>query len=154
MKIIIPIFFCLVISLTSKAQSKPVYNIKVVDKVRHRIKGVFYAVTDTELVLLKHRSDTIRLNFVNVKDLYISKRGLILPFMLIGAGVFFVAATQSKMPLDQLANLVIGVPVGVAVGNLIGQLFANKRFYKGLEEADFPKIRTDLEKYTQVIMTQ
>lgn len=149
MKIIIPAVVFLLFTLNVFSQSKPTYNIKVVDKDRNLFRGVFYAVSTNQLILLKGK-DTLRINFANVKDLYISKKGLLLPFMLVGAGVFIIAAAEADLPLDQLAYLVAGVPLGVGVGSLVGQLFANKRFYKGLVEADFLAIRTDLERYTQV----
>lgn len=149
MKIVIPALLFLLFTLNAFAQSKPTYNIKVVDKDRHLFRGIFYAVSTNQLVLLKGK-DTIKINFANVKDLYISKKGLLLPFMLVGAGVFIIAAAEADLPLDQLAYLVAGVPLGIGVGSLVGQLFANKRFYRGLVEADFMKIRTDLERYTQI----
>ncbi|TKC07924.1 hypothetical protein FA048_12220 [Pedobacter polaris] len=151
MKIILIILLCLVSDVVCKAQLKPKYNIKVVEKNKHHIRGVFYAVTDKELVLLKHNRDTVKLSFNQIKDLYISKRGVIFPFMALGAGVALVAAAESELPLEQAAYIVAGIPVGIAVGNLVGQLFANKRFYRGLEVSDFPNIRADLEKYTQII---
>ena len=151
MKITLTILICLFINQVCKAQLKPKYNIKVIEKNKHHIRGVFYAITDHELILLKSGTDTIKLRFANVKDLYIRKRGVILPFMVLGASIGFVAANQAKLPLDQLVYLFAGVPVAAIVGNLVGQLFANKRFYKGLEVSDFPNIRTDLEKYTQII---
>lgn len=149
MKIIIPIVALLLFTLNVFAQSKPTYNIKVVDKDRHLFRGVFYAVSTNQLVLLKG-NDTLKINFANVKDLYISKKGLVLPFMLVWAGIFIIAAAEADFPLDQLAYLVAGVPLGVGVGSLVGQLFANKRFYRDLVESDFLEIRTDLERYTQV----
>ncbi|RZJ76191.1 MAG: hypothetical protein EOO47_18785 [Flavobacterium sp.] len=149
MKIIIPLLAFLFFTLNSYAQSKPKYSIKVVCKDRHVFRGVFYAVSTNQLVLLKH-NDTLKINFANVKDLYISKKGLVLPFMLVGAGIFFILAAEADLPLDQLGYLVGGVPLGVGVGSLVGQLFANKRFYKGLVETDFLTIRPDLERYTQV----
>lgn len=149
MKIIISALVFLLFTLNAFPQSKPTYNIKVISKDRHLFRGVFYAVSTNQLVLLKG-NDTLKINFANVKDLYISKKGLLLPFMLVGAGVFIIAAAEADLPLDQLAYLVAGVPLGIGVGSLVGQLFANKRFYRGLVEADFLEIRTDLERYTQV----
>ena len=149
MKIIIPLLTFLFFMLNSFAQSKPTYNIKVVDKDRHVFRGVFYAVSTNQLILLKG-TDTLKINFTNVKDLYISKKGLILLFMLVGAGIFIIAAAEADLPLDQLGYLIGGVPLGIGVGSLVGQIFANKRFYRGLVEADFLEIRTDLERYTQV----
>lgn len=149
MKIIISALVFLLFTLNAFAQSKPTYNIKVVSKDRHLFRGVFYAVSTNQLVLLKG-NDTLKIDFANVKDLYISKKGLLLPFILVGAGVFIIAAAEADLPLDQLAYLIAGVPLGIGVGSLVGQLFANKRFYRGLVEADFLEIRTDLERYTQV----
>ncbi|TCC86614.1 hypothetical protein EZ428_23170 [Pedobacter frigiditerrae] len=151
MKIILTILMCLFIKHACSAQLKPKYNIKVIEKNKHRVRGVFYVITDHELILLKHNTDTIKLRFANVKDIYISKRGVVLPFILIGAGAFVVIAAESTNALTQAANIVGGIPIGVALGSLVGQLFANKRFYRGLEVSDFPNIRTDLEKYTQKI---
>jgi len=154
MKIILTILLCLFINQACNAQLKPKYNIKVIEKNKQRIRGVFYAITDHELMLLKHNSDTIKLRFANVKDIYISKRGVILPFMALGAGVAVVAAAESQLPLEQAAYIVVGIPVGVAIGNLVGQLFANKRFYRGLQVSDFPNIKTDLEKYTEIVVNR
>jgi hypothetical protein len=151
MKVIILFLSMLLICSYCQAQNKPKYIITVVKKSKHKVRGVFYAITDHELVLLKHNTKTIKVEFSNVKDIYINKKGVILPFMLLGAGVVLVAATQEKLPLDQFALLIAGVPVGAVVGNLVGQLFANKRFYRKLELHDFPNIRADLEKYTQAI---
>lgn len=152
MKIILSILFCLFINLVSQAQTRPKYHIKVVEKNKHSIGGIFYAITDHKLILLKHGTDTIKLWFANVKDLYIRKRGVILPFMVLGTGIALVAATKAKLPLDQFVYLFAGAPIAAIVGNLVGQLLANKRFYRGLEISDFPKIKADLEKYTQIII--
>lgn len=154
MKIILSILFCLVINLTAQAQARPKYNIKIVERSKDKVRGVFYAITDTELILLKHNVDTIKLKFANVKDIYISKRGVVLPFILIGAGAFVVIAAESTNALTQAANIVGGIPIGVALGTLVGQLFANKRFYKDLDVSDFPNIKTDLEKYTQIVVNR
>lgn len=150
MKIIIAILVSLVMALNSQAQSKPKFNIKIVSKDGHTTRGLLYAVGEKELIVLKHEKDTLRINFKEMKHLYVKRKGIVLPFILAGAVVFVIVATQSTNPLTQLANLVAGVPIGVAVGGLVGQLFANKRFYRHIEVTDFPEITADLQKYTQV----
>ena len=152
MKIIIAILISLFMALNSQAQTKPKFNIKIVSKDGHTTRGLLYAVGEKEIIVLKHEKDTLRINFKEMKHLYVKRRGIILPIILAGAATFVILATQSTNPLLLVVNIIAGVPIGIAVGALVGQLFANKRFYRHIEVTDFQEIRVDLQKYTQVKM--
>ena len=150
MKIITCILMCLFFAVNSQAQSKPKFNIKAVSKNGRITKGLLFAVNKNELILLKNKQDTLKINFNDLKHLYVKRKGVVLPFILTGAVVFVIVATQSTNPLTQLGNVIAGVPVGVAIGSLVGQLFANKKFYRHIAANDFPEISANLQQYAQV----
>ena len=150
MKIIIVILISLFMALSSQAQTKPKFNIKIVSKSGHTTRGLLYAVGEKEIIMLKHEKDTLKINFKEMKHLYVKRRGVILPIILAGAVAFVIVATQSTNPLLQVVNIIAGVPIGVAIGAIVGQLFANKRFYRHIEAGDFTEISGDLQKYTQI----
>lgn len=148
MKIFLMLFFCISICFTVSAQKKWKYKIKVVERNGKRHRGFFYAAEDTQLTLVKSNGDTSRLSAENIDRLYIHRRGVVAPFAIAGALVFFAFAVESSNALESAVLIVVGIPVGVSMGLVTGELFANKRFYKKLEAKDFPLIKTDLQKYT------
>ena len=150
MKIIISIIISTFMGLSCTAQFKAEFNIKIVSKDGHTSRGLLYAVGEKNLIVLRHDKDTLKINFSEMKHLYVKRKGVVLPFILAGAVVFIIVATQATNPLTQLANIVVGIPVGVSVGMLVGQLIANKRFYRHIKVTDFPEISADLQKYAQV----
>lgn len=153
MKTLIAIILIMHISITSSAQNRNRYRIKVVERNRLVTKGTFYAVTDNELILVRYRKDTIKIKTNNVKALYINRRGVVVPFIFVGAAVFLAIASKEVHSITEVLNpLLIGIPAGAAAGIVSWQLFANKRYYRKLEPADFPLIKPDLERFTQVII--
>ncbi|RZK19401.1 MAG: hypothetical protein EOO86_07775 [Pedobacter sp.] len=150
MKIFLMLFFCIAISFTASAQKKWKYKIKVMEHSGKRHRGFFYAAEDTQLILVKSNGDTSRLSAEKISRLYIHRRGIVAPFAIAGALAFFVLAVETPNALESAVLILVGIPIGVSLGLVTGELFANKRFYKKLEAKDFPLIKTDLQKYTEL----
>lgn len=150
MKIFLMLFFCIAISFTASAQKKWKYKIKVMEHSGKRHRGFFYAAEDTQLILVKSKGDTSRLSAEKISRLYIHRRGIVAPFAIAGALAFFVLAVETPNALESAVLILVGIPIGVSLGLVTGELFANKRFYKKLEAKDFPLIKTDLQKYTEL----
>ena len=150
MKIFLMLFFCIAISFTASAQKKWKYKIKVMEHSGKRHRGFFYAAEDTQLILVKSNGDTSRLSAEKISRLYIHRRGIVAPFAIAGTLAFFVLAVETPNALESAVLILVGIPIGVSLGLVTGELFANKRFYKKLEAKDFPLIKTDLQKYTEL----
>ncbi|RZJ89564.1 MAG: hypothetical protein EOO20_10625 [Chryseobacterium sp.] len=108
------------------------------------------AAEDTRLIIVKSNGDTSRLSAEKISRLYIHRRGIVAPLAMAGALVFFVLAVESPDALESAVLIFVGIPVGVSLGLFTGELFANKRFYKKLEAKDFPLIKSDLQRYTEL----
>ncbi|WP_316806329.1 hypothetical protein [Pedobacter agri] len=150
MKIFLTLLFCITICFTASAQKKWKYKIKIFEHSGKRHRGFFYAAEDTQLILVKSNGDTSRLSAEKISRLYIHRRGIVAPFAIAGALAFFVLAVETPNALESAVLILVGIPIGVSLGLVTGELFANKRFYKKLEAKDFPLIKTDLQKYTEL----
>ena len=150
MKLLLTLVFCISICITVSAQKKWKYKIKVMEHSGKRHRGFFYAAEDAQITLVKSNGDTSRLSAENIDRLYIHRRGIVAPVAIAGALVFFAFAVESSSALESAVLIFVGIPIGVCLGLVTGELFANKRFYKKLEVKDFPLIKTDLQKYTEL----
>lgn len=150
MKIFITLFISIAICFTVSAQRKWKYKIKVVEHSGKGHRGFFYAAEDSRLILVKSNGDTSRLKAENIDRLFIHKRGITAPFAIAGALVFFILAIENPDALESAVLIIVGVPIGVCLGLVTGELFANKKFYKKLKAKDFPLIKKDLQKYTEL----
>ncbi|WP_421944456.1 hypothetical protein [Pedobacter sp.] len=137
-------------SFAVSAQKKWKYKIKVVDNRGKRHRGFFYAAQDNGLVIIRKNGDTSLLNAENINQLYIHRRGIVAPFAIAGAAIFLIFAIDNPNVLKTVVLISVGAPLGLSLGFLAGDLLANKRFYKKLEAKDFPLIKADLQKYTEV----
>jgi len=138
------------VSFYSSAQRRWKYKIKVVEHAGKRQRGFFYAAKDDQLILVRKNGDTIQIGADKIERLYIHKRGIVAPFAIAGAAIFFIFAAQTPYALEGAVLLFVGVPIGVSLGLVTGELFANKRFYKRLEAKDIPLIKLELQKYTEL----
>lgn len=155
MKFIFTILCCLAFGYGSFAQQKQPtprakYKIKIVDRKGKVTRGLFYAAYDDGLTVIKHRRDTVKLSADSISALYIHRRGIVAPLAIAGGLTFFVLGATSDKLVESVVLVVAGVPTGVAGGLLIGELFANKKYYKQLEAKDFPLIKPNLQKYTAI----
>lgn len=150
MRFFLILLFCFSVSLATSAQKRWKYKIKLVEHNGKRHRGFFYAAEDNQLILVKSNGDTSKLKTESINRLYIHRRGIVAPFAIAGAAIFFILAIENPNALESAVLLFVGVPIGVSLGLVTGELFANKRFYKHLEAKDFPLIKTDLQKYTEV----
>lgn len=153
MKFIFTFLICLAFGFNSFAQQqqsspKAKYKIKIVDRQGNVTRGLFYAAYDDGLTVIKNRRDTVKIGADNITALYIHRRGIVAPLAIAGGLTFFVLGAQSDKLLESVVLIVAGVPAGVAGGLLIGELLANKKYYKQLEAKDFPLIKSNLQKYT------
>lgn len=153
MKFIFTILCCLAFAFGSFAQQqhptpKAKYKIKIVDRKGRVTRGLFYAAYDDGLTLIKNRRDTVKLSADSISALYIHRRGIVAPLAIAGGLTFFVLGATSDKLAESFLLIAAGVPAGVAGGLLIGELFANKKYYKQLEAKDFPLIKPNLQKYT------
>ena len=137
-------------SFAVSAQKKWKYKIKVVDNRGKRHRGFFYAAQDNGLVIIRKNGDTSLLNAENINQLYIHRRGIVAPFAIAGAAIFLIFAIDNPNVLKTVVLISVGAPLGLSLGFLASDLLANKRFYKKLEAKDFPLIKADLQKYTEV----
>jgi len=150
MKICLTLLISISICFTTLAQKKWKFKIKIVEHSGKKHRGFFYAAEDTQLILVKSNRDTSRLPAQNIDKLFIHRRGVVAPFAIAGALIFFAFAIDNGNALESSVLIIVGVPVGVSLGLLTGELFANKRFYKKLEAKDFPLIKKDLQQYTEL----
>lgn len=150
MKTFLMLLIGILICGTAVAQKKWKYKIKVVEHSGKRFRGFFYKAEDTQLTLIKSSGDTIRLKAENIDKLFIHQRGIVAPLAVAGAVLAFIMAVENPNALESAVLIIAGIPLGVAVGLFTGELFANKRYYKQLEANDFPLIKDDLQKYTQI----
>ena len=150
MKIFLTLTICFLTCFTVSAQKKWKYKIKVVEHSGKRYRGFFYAAEDKQLILVKNNGDTSILKAENIDKLFIHRRGVVAPFAIAGALVFLALSVESSNVLESVVLIIVGIPVGVSLGLLTGELFANKRYYKRLEEKDFPLIKKDLQQYTEL----
>ncbi|WP_231427327.1 MULTISPECIES: hypothetical protein [Pedobacter] len=150
MKFLLTLSLCLIICFTVSAQKKWKYKIKIFEHSGKRHRGFFYAAEDTQLILVKSNGDTSKLSAEKISRLYIHRRGIVAPIAIASALVLFAFAIESPDTLESFVLIFVGIPIGVSLGLLTGELFANKRFYKKLEAKDFPLIKTDLQKYTEL----
>ncbi|SDE41451.1 hypothetical protein [Pedobacter soli] len=155
MKFILTILCCLAFAFGSFAQQqhstpKAKYKIKIVDRKGKVTRGLFYAAYDDGLTLIKNRRDTVKLSADSISALYIHRRGIVAPLAIAGGLTFFVLGATSDKLAESFLLIAAGVPAGVAGGLLIGELFANKKYYKQLEAKDFPLIKPNLQKYTAI----
>ncbi len=152
MKFIFTILCCLAFAFGSFAQQqstpKAKYKIKIVDRKGKVTRGLFYAAYDDGLTLIKNRRDTVKLSADSISALYIHRRGIVAPLAIAGGLTFFVLGATSDKLAESFLLIAAGVPAGVAGGLLIGELFANKKYYKQLEAKDIPLIKPNLQKYT------
>jgi len=150
MKFFIIFLFFFSASFAVSAQKKWKYKIKVVDNRGKRHRGFFYAAQDNGLVIIRKNGDTSLLKAENINQLYIHRRGIVAPFAIAGAAIFLAFAIDNPNALETAILIFVGAPVGVCLGLVTGELFANRRFYKKLEAKDFALIKADLQKYTEV----
>ncbi|PWS28336.1 hypothetical protein DHW03_00315 [Pedobacter yonginense] len=150
MKIFLTLVLTLGLFFTSLAQNKAKYKIKIVEKNGNVSRGNFYAAADDGLTIIKTSHDTLKLKAEDITAIYISRKGLIGPMMLVGGIAFVALSATSNNALESVVALVVGIPVGMSGGFLIGQLISNKKYYKKLEAKDFPLIKSNLQRYTQI----
>ncbi|RYD73026.1 MAG: hypothetical protein EOP53_20860 [Sphingobacteriales bacterium] len=150
MKLVISVLICFAVSFSVSAQKKWKYKIKIVEHDGKKHRGFFYAAEDNQLIVVKGNRDTLRLQAEKIEKLYIHRRGIVAPLAIAGAAIFFIFAVESPNALESAVLLFVGIPLGVSLGLVTGELFANKRFYKKLETKDFPIINPDLQKYTEL----
>ncbi|MDN3586424.1 hypothetical protein QWY86_07105 [Pedobacter aquatilis] len=132
------------------AQKHWKYKIKIVENSGKKHRGFFYAAQDNGLVLVRKNGDTSLLKAENINQFYIHRRGVVAPFAIAGAAIFLIFAIDNPDALETAVLIFVGAPIGVCLGLVTGELFANKRFYKKLEAKDFPLIKRDLQKYTEL----
>ncbi|MCZ4225620.1 hypothetical protein [Pedobacter rhodius] len=150
MKFLLSLFICVSISLTVSAQKKWKYKIKLIEHNGKRHRGFFYAADDSQLVLVKSNGDTSKISAENISRLYIHRCGIVAPVTIAAAAAVAVLAIDNPNALETALIIFVGVPIGVCIGLVTGELFANKRFYKQLQAKDFPLIKADLQKYTEL----
>lgn len=150
MKLIMTLLICLVLSFSASAQKSKKYKIKVVEFSGKSHRGLFYAAEDKQLIIITKNGDTSKLQAENISKLYIHKPGIVAPIAIAGAAIFVIAAVENPSALIGAVLIIVGVPVGVSLGLVIGELFANKRYYKKLQARDFPLIKADLQRFTLV----
>lgn len=150
MKTFLTLLISIAVCFTCSAQKKWKYKIKIVEHDGKKHRGFFYAAEDSQLILVKNNGDTSRLQADKIEKLFIHKRGVVAPLAIAGALVFFVLGVENPNALESAVLIIVGVPIGVSLGLITGELFANKKFYKKLETKDFPLIKTDLQKYTEL----
>ncbi|KQR71452.1 hypothetical protein [Pedobacter sp. Leaf176] len=150
MKFLIALLFCCSVSFYASAQKRWKYKIKVVEHQGKRHRGFFYAAEDNQLTLIKSNGDTIRLETEQIEKLYIHRRGIVAPVAIATAIAAAAFAIDNPNALETAVIIVVGIPIGFCVGLVAGELFANKRFYKKLNVNDFPLIKSDLRRYTEV----
>ncbi|MBC6109807.1 hypothetical protein ACFOG5_08515 [Pedobacter fastidiosus] len=150
MKIFLTFLLSLSICFTCIAQNRAKYKIKIVEKSGKVSRGNFYMAADDGLTIIKFNRDTVKLKAENISALYISRKGVIGPLMIVGGLAFVVWSASNNNALESAVILLVGAPIGVSGGLLVGQLLANKKYYKKLEAKDFPLIKENLQKYTQI----
>lgn len=150
MKFFIAFLFCFSVSFYASAQMRWKYKIKVVEHQGERYRGFFYAAEDNQLIIVKNNGDTLRLKAENIEKLFIHRRGIVAP-VAVAAGIAAAAfAIDNPNALETAVIIVVGIPIGFCVGLVAGELFANRKFYKKLSINDFPLIKADLQRYTEV----
>ncbi|PWS31348.1 hypothetical protein [Pedobacter paludis] len=150
MKIFLAFLLSLSLCFTCVAQNKAKYKIKIVEKSGKVSRGNFYAAADDGLTIVKFNRDTVKLKAEDITALYITRKGIIGPLMVVGGLTFVILSAKSNDALGSVVLLLAGVPVGLSGGLLVGELLANKKYYKKLEAKDFPLIKENLQKYTQI----
>jgi len=150
MKVTLSLLLCMLITCAVSAQKQWKYKILLVEHNGKRHRGFFYAAEDTQLTVIKKNGDTSKLQAENINRLFIHKRGIVAPFVIASSLIFVALSTGSSNALESAVLIIVGVPVGISLGLITGELFANKRYYRKLEAKDFPLIKTDLQKYTEL----
>ncbi|UKT64580.1 hypothetical protein [Pedobacter mucosus] len=150
MRLFLTLLIFISIAFSASAQKTWKYKIKIVEHNGKRHSGFFYAAEDKQLIIIKSNGDTSRLKAENIGRFYIHKRGIVAPFAIAGALTFLILSVESENALEAAVLIIVGIPIGVSLGLITGELFANKRYYKKLEAKDFPIIKADLKKYTQL----
>lgn len=141
------VFFAL--SYTGFAQQhKAKYNVRVVDQSGNATRGIFYAVSDNGLTVIRNRKDTVKISADSISAISIHRRGIVAPLAIAGGLTFFILAAKSDKLVESVVLIAAGVPVGVSGGLLIGNLLSNKKRYKNLQPKDFPLIKPNLQQYT------
>lgn len=149
MRVLIILLFIAAIAIPSAAQKRGKYKIKIVEHNHKRHRGIFYAAEDQGLTLYRRNGDTTFVKAENISALYISRPGIVVPMAVAGALTLFVVGASTP-GINGAALVILGPPLGTAAGLLLSQPFANKRYYRKLEAKDFPIIKEDLKKYTEV----
>lgn len=147
MKFIFTFLVFLALSYTGFAQHKAKYNVRVVDRSGNATRGIFYAVSDEGLTVIRNRKDTVKINAENISAISIHRRGIVAPLAIAGGLTFFILAAKSDKLVESVVLIAAGVPVGVSGGLLIGNLLSNKKRYKNLQPKDFPLIKPNLRQY-------
>ncbi|RBQ08779.1 hypothetical protein [Pedobacter miscanthi] len=147
MKFIFTFLVFLALSYTGFAQHKAKYNVRVVDRSGNATRGIFYAVSDEGLTVIRNRKDTVKINADNISAISIHRRGIVAPLAIAGGLTFFILAAKSDKLVESVVLIAAGVPVGVSGGLLIGNLLSNKKRYKNLQPKDFPLIKPNLQQY-------
>jgi hypothetical protein len=151
MKILLIVILSFGFGFTAVAQNKGRYKIKIVQNNGHVNRGIFYAANDSALVVITNAGDTLNVKNAYVKHLYIQKRGVILPIVILGSAIATVLLLPAESVFAPVGLLIVlGVVTGGGLGNLIGELIANKKYYKNLQTTDFAEINAVLHKYTQI----
>lgn len=140
------VFFAL--SYTGFAQHKAKYNVRVVDRSGNATRGIFYAVSDDGMTIIRNRKDTVKISADSISAISIHRRGIVAPLAIAGGLTFFVLAVKSDKLVESVVLIAAGVPVGVSGGLLIGNLLSNKKRYKNLQPKDFQLIKPNLQQYT------
>nr|WP_316827598.1 hypothetical protein [Pedobacter miscanthi] len=148
MKFIFTFLIFFTLSYTGFAQQRGKYNIRVVDRKGHAVRGTFYEAADNGLTIIRNRRDTLKLSADSISALYIHRKGIVAPLAIAGGLTFFVLAAKSDKLAESIVLIAAGVPAGVSGGLLIGGLLSNKKRYKGLQAKDFPVIKPTLQQYT------
>ncbi|KQS35895.1 hypothetical protein [Pedobacter sp. Leaf194] len=148
MKFVLSLLICILISCTVSAQKKWKYKVKVIENSGKRHRGFFYAAEDTRLVVIKKNADTVGIDAANIDRLFIHRRAIVAPVAIAAAAATAALAIDNPNALETAVIIIIGVPLSVCAGLVVGELFANKRFYKKLQAKDFPSIKANLQKFT------
>ena len=149
MKAFIIILLTAAIAIPSIAQKRSRYKIKIVEHNHKRHRGIFYAADDQGLTLYRRNGDTTFIKAENISALYISRPGIVVPMAVAGALALFIVGASTP-GINGAALAILGPPLGTSAGLLVSQPFANKKYYRKLESKDFPIIKEDLKKYTEV----
>lgn len=150
MKFIFTFLVFLALSYTGFAQHKAKYNVRVVDRSGNATRGIFYAVSDEGLTVIRNRKDTVKINADNISAISIHRRGIVAPLAIAGGLTFFILAAKSDKLVESVVLIAAGVPAGVSGGLLIGNLLSNKKRYKNLQPKDFPLIKPNLQQYAML----